>query len=360
MSGRGPHDETASESEARAARASAAGGRLGYRPELDGLRALSVLVVVVHHVPGPLKAAMPGAWLGVDVFFAISGALITRLLLLELERSGTLRLGSFYVRRLRRLYPAMLTMIVAACLAALVLRGSDFVLGLLPDALIAALYLAGFVVHERAMPLLGHTWSLSIEELFYLVWPAATLLLARRGLRPLVLLLVLVVLLVPAWRMHLWLVEFASSARLYTSPDTRADAIAWGALAGVIAHRGLVRPHAPWLRALGSASALGLAALVLTASRAETWFAIWGYSLTAILSSIVVLHLFTSGSRWLSSPTLTWIGKRSYGIYLWHVPVLELGLPLGVPAWILLLVTLAFTVLSYRYVEQPLRAPSGA
>lgn len=357
MSGLG--SQTVSEAQPRAASGGAPGARLAYLPELDGLRALSVLVVVAHHVPGPLKAAMPGAWLGVDVFFALSGALITRLLLVELERTGTLSLGSFYVRRLRRLYPAMLTMITSACLAALAIRGSAFVLGLLPDALLAALYLAGFIVHERAVPLVGHTWSLSIEELFYLVWPAATLLLARRGLRPLVLLLVLVVLAVPAWRMHLWLVEFASSARLYTSPDTRADAIAWGAIAGVIAHRGLARPHASVLRAFALGAALGLVALVLTASRGQTWFAIWGYGLTAILSSIVVLHLFTSGSRWLSRPALTWVGKRSYGLYLWHVPVLELGIPLGVPAWVLLLLALALTELSYRYVEQPLRAPSA-
>ncbi len=333
----------------------AAGGRLAHRPELDGLRALSVIAVVIHHVP-PGRAAFPAAFIGVDVFFALSGALITRILLTELDRTGTLSLGRFYLRRLRRLYPGLLTMIVAVSLAALVLLGGAFVVKYLPDAALAALYLAAFVVPERPIALVGHTWSLSIEEAFYLVWPVTLRALAKRGLRPVVLLLAFVVLAVPLWRMHLWWDEMASSSRLYFALDTRADAIAWGALAGLAVHSGLAERIARPLGGLAWLSGAGLLVLTRIGNRSETWYAVWGYSLASALSAIVVARLFVRPSKILASAPLVWLGKRSYSLYLWHVPVFLLGGDRGVSFFVLVPLAMALAMVSYRFVELPLRA----
>jgi peptidoglycan/LPS O-acetylase OafA/YrhL len=330
-------------------------GRLEYRPELDGLRALSVLAVIVYHLPRGREVLQAG-FIGVDVFFALSGALITQLLLAEREATGSISLGRFYVRRLRRLYPGLLAMTSTVVLAAFVWLDRDAAHRVLWNGVLSAVYLAAFIAPYRPMPLFGHMWSLSIEECFYLAWPAALSLIIRSGRRAVLAFLGLVTLAAFAWRVHLWLDLMASSNRVYFALDTRADALAWGCLVGAAVRWGYAVRARRALSILGPLAGLGLVGLMLHADRSETWFATWGYSLTSILSSVVVARLFVAPAPALALRPLTWIGKLSYSLYLWHVPAIALGSSLGAPPLAALAVGVGLAVASYYAIESRFRA----
>lgn len=330
--------------------------RLAYRPELDGLRALSVLVVMAYHVPEGHRF-LRGGFIGVDLFFALSGALITRLLLAELDQSGRIAFGAFYLRRLKRLYPALIAMLAFVALAGLVLYEGAAIRRLLGNVAISALYLASFVQPHTPMPNLGHMWSLSIEELFYLVWPLALALVLRSGRRAVVALLLLVILLVFGWRVHLYLERFVSASRIYFSPDTRADVLAFGCLAGVAIHSGFAARHRRALQLGAPMCALALLYIACTADRGEIWFATWGYSLTALLSACVVTHLFVTDSRLLRSAPLVWTGKLSYSLYLWHIPLIAMAPAVGMPPIVGLAAGIALAIACHYTVENRLRAP---
>jgi len=336
----------------------AAGVRVPYQPELDGLRALSVLLIIAHHTPG-LRGLVPGwfrgCFLGVDLFFVLSGALITRLLLAEIDATGALSLRRFYARRLRRLYPGLLAMLAAVCLVvARWLPGELASTG--RDAAYCALYLGAWIVPYRPIRFFGHTWSLSIEEAFYLVWPLLLGLLVRAGRRSIVLALLLVVAVCEAWRFYLWVGLTASSGRLYFSPDTRADTLAFGALVGLAVHTGAAARWRGPLRVLGPLAGLGLGALVVVANRADPWYGVYGYPLASLLASLVVARLMVAPARWLSLPPLVGLGRLSYSLYLWHLPAFELGSAWGAPTWLSLAVGVTLAVASYRLIEGPLRA----
>ncbi|HTJ83146.1 MAG TPA: acyltransferase [Polyangiaceae bacterium] len=326
-----------------------------YRPELDGLRALSVLAVIVYHVPRA-HGLVPAGFIGVDLFFALSGALITQLLLREHDDTGRVALGRFYARRLRRLYPALLAMLAFVIVASFVAYSRASFVSILRDAAISGLYLASFVAPFRAMPLLGHMWSLSIEELFYLVWPLSLAIVAKSGRRAIVGLLVLVVIGAFGWRVHLWFDAMASAHRIYFAPDTRADALAWGCLAGFAVHSGWAARARRALLVLGPCAGLGIAILMHEADRSATWFATWGYSLTSILAATVVARLFVAPSAALATKPLVVVGRLSYSLYLWHIPLIAMGSDLGVPAEASLAVAVVLAVLSYRFVESRWRA----
>lgn len=330
-------------------------GGLTYRPELDGLRALSVLAVIVYHLPFGRELLRAG-FIGVDLFFALSGALITHILLGERESTGRIALGRFYVRRLRRLYPGLLAMTTTVVAVAFVFYEYEVALRVLWNGLLSALYLAAFIEPYRPMPFFGHMWSLSIEECFYLLWPATLAGVVRSGKRAVVAFLVLVTLATFLWRVHLWFDHMAPANRLYFAIDTRADALAWGCLVGAAVRWGFAVHARRALLVLGPVAGLVLVGLMLTADRTETWFATWGYSATAILSSLVVARLFVAPARLLAFGPLTWVGKLSYSLYLWHVPAITLGPRFGVPPLAALGVGVGLAVASYYGIESRLRA----
>jgi peptidoglycan/LPS O-acetylase OafA/YrhL len=355
--------------------------RLAYLPGLDGLRALAVAAVVVYHADIGL---LGGGFLGVDLFFVISGFLITSLLLTEWERSGSLDLRAFWLRRARRLLPALFVVLVAT-LAFAVLFLPDSVARLRSDVAAAAAYatnwylLAGdqsyFETIDRQSPLL-HLWSLAVEEQFYLAWPillgVALRVLRRRG--------ALVVTVGAACASAAWMVALAGPdgdpSRVYYGTDTRIFAPLAGAALAFVAGRwagkadeaGPPAPPRGISRAdLGAAASLAVLTWFVVTLESDAW-ALYagGLAVVALAGAILVGAVVHPSARlvpWvLERPALRWLGTRSYGVYLWHWPILSVtrpGLDVAADGPVLLAARLALigvlAELSYRFVERPIR-----
>ncbi|HEY0716600.1 MAG TPA: acyltransferase family protein [Streptosporangiaceae bacterium] len=309
---------------------------------LDGVRALAVLAVLANHAG---LTFLPGGFIGVDVFFVLSGFLITSLLYGELTATGRIGLGAFWARRARRLLPAALAMIIAV-LAARPLFPPDAVAGLRGDAITAALWSSNwrfalqgtnYFSHGGTPSPLQHTWSLAVEEQFYVVWPL--LLLACRAVRRRRLLAVALTGAATSALVTYVLTGAASPGRVYFGTDTRAQELLTGAaLAALLAptwrwlgggprSRRSPQPAGrrplPLLLSLGGLAAL--AAIATTASGAPGEFRhglLLGVALaTAALLAGVVLDSGQPVARLLSARPLAGIGRISYGLYLWHWPV---------------------------------------
>jgi peptidoglycan/LPS O-acetylase OafA/YrhL len=309
---------------------------------LDGIRALAVLAVLATHTGIPF---LPGGFVGVDVFFVLSGFLITSLLYDELVVKGRIDLGGFWTRRARRLLPAALVMIIAV-VAARALFVPDSVTGLRWDAITAALWsgnwrwaLQGtdyFARFGTPSPL-QHTWSLAVEEQFYLLWPL--LLLACRAVKPRRLLAISLAGVAASALATYFLARVASPGRVYFGTDTRAQELLVGAaLAALLAPTwrwrattpdGVRSPQTTGRRPLPLLLSLsGLAALAgvsATANGAPGEFRHGLMLLTAVAAAALVAGvILDSGqpvARLLSTRPLVGIGRISYGLYLWHWPV---------------------------------------
>ena len=361
--------------------AGAAPPRLGYIPALDGLRAVAVVAVLLYHGD---QRWIPGGFLGVDVFFVISGYLITCLLLAEVQRDGHVGLGRFWYRRARRLLPALFTMLTVVSVYALVFL-PDVVAQLRGEVLAAIFYVENWFLTYRhlsyfqrtgRLPLLQHVWSLAVEEQYYLVWPAAlTLCLVVWGVRRRRMLAGILVAVVAStvWMAVLYHPYMSPDrlSRLYYGTDTRIGALLLGsALAFVWAPwrlRGQVGRNAAAVLDIGAVLGLaGLAVLFLSIHELDATLYRGGFLLAAVVSAVVVAVAVHPASRiaprLLSGRVLSWIGIRSYGIYLWHWPVFMVtrphadvsfgGLPLLALRFAL---TGAIAELSFRFVEQPVR-----
>lgn len=294
------------------------GKGLTYEPALDGLRGVAVLSVLTFHAyPG----VAPGGWAGVDVFFVLSGYLITRLLSQELEATGTVNLLGFYLRRARRLMPVFLAML--AILLPLILTFHHQRADWTRAWVIAAAYLMNW---SRAFGWgpdggFGHTWSLAEEEQFYLLWPLLFIFIWRR--RPLIWIVGLIVASV-CWRIFL-VIQGAPFVRIYNGFDTHSSPLLIGCALGILQFlpsqtRSLSRTWFVWVLAF----AMVVVALPITSVGAET------IGISAI-SGIAVMLIALSGNGplhyVLSAAPLRFTGKISYALYLWHYPLLVLMLP---------------------------------
>lgn len=337
---------------------------LGHRPALDGLRALAILPVVIFH--STYSRVLPGGANGVDLFFVLSGFLITTLLLEEYAAGERIGIGHFYARRAVRLGPALLLYVGAAALFSLTPwrggTGSPAEIGRFTLSLLT--YTANWVLALQTMTwptFLGHLWSLSVEEQFYLVWPLVLALVLRRRVRPMRLAatLLVVIAILSLWRAVLWHLTH-DVHRVVFGTDCRANGLLLGAVVALV-RRVDSRPVATL------APVAGLAALLLylsLATRLEQPSHAWllGLKSVELASGVLVLALTVDPEgRWrapLAWPTMTWIGRRSYGIYLWHVAGLWSGLRLfpGSRATATVAgvgLTLAVASLSYEFVERP-------
>nr|WP_275402732.1 acyltransferase [Streptomyces sp. SID10853] len=342
-------------------------------PAVDGLRTLAVVLVMVYH---QAPQWVPGGSLGVDVFFTISGFVITRLLLAEFARTGQVAMGAFYWRRWLRLVPALLALCLFCTVLALTtqLPGFD---GAWASIALSATFLVNIVraaqpdLYSSVTSLLGHAWSLGVEEQFYLFWPPLLVLLLRRTRARTVLLWTAVLCLLPAlWRFVLW--SPSAAHRIYNGTDTRADQLLAGALLALVVARLHADDHrlAALRRWSGRLAWPALAVLALIAWRVpltgeNDWNACWytvGFLLTAVLSAVVVASLElrpgASLARLLSLAPLAWTGRNlSYGLYLWHYPLGRLLSDLGVESGLLaatLTVSFAAAVASHYAIEKPL------
>lgn len=328
-------------------------------PELDGLRAVAVAAVVLFHAG--LGPGVNG-FVGVDVFFALSGFLITALLLRERERSGTIWLRGFYLRRMLRLYPALVTLCAGVMLIGII--SGEF--GVVARAAVAALvYLANWWIYTgHPAPLLEHTWTLAIEEHFYLLWPPVLAGLCSPRRVPRVLALLFAGVVVAALALP-WPQPLAAVPLSYV----RGTPLIWGCLLAWLWANGRGRTAGArvW-RPLGWVALTALVAICVIPWRLDhRWLE--GYSSVPGMLAVVVLAatvLGAGGPAVLGWGPLRWLGERSYGVYLYHFPVLSLlwhhlPAPFGpvVQRLLAILVTLVVAEASYRVVESPALALKG-
>ncbi len=356
--------------------------RLEHLPALDGLRGLSVIAVLLFH--GGVGWAT-GGFLGVDVFFVLSGFLITRLLLGEQRATGSIGLGRFWSRRARRLLPALL-LVVAAVGAAGALFDPSAQVSLRGDALASLAYVANwrFVAagadyfgRTAADSPLQHLWSLSIEEQFYVVWPVVVLGLARlRRVATWVGIVAGLGAAASAATMVLLHQSGDDPSRVYYGTDTRIHTVLLGAaLAAAVAVRegrtegpSAVRWPTPVRLLLGlvaAVAAVDLVAAVALAQGDQSWLYEGGLPLVSVAAAILIAHvvLLPRGAvaSVLRMAPLAYVGQLSYGLYLWHWPLFLVltGARTGLsgPALLALRLVATFAVAfaSYELLEQPIR-----
>jgi peptidoglycan/LPS O-acetylase OafA/YrhL len=343
-----------------------------YRPGLDGLRALAVIAVFAYHARIDW---LPGGFLGVDLFFVLSGYLITSLLLVEWEARNRIDLRRFWLRRARRLLPALVVVVLASLALSAIFARQDLA-RTRSDVVSSLFYFQNWhliIANHSYFNLMGnpsllnHVWSLAIEEQFYLVWPlllVPCLVLVGRKRLPMI-----VIAGIAASAALMWILYNPGSdpSRVYYGTDTRAFLLLMGILVALVW---------PWImrlrRAVPLLELLGVSALVgsvlLFRQMQDFNPTLWrGGDLAAAFCFAVlvaaVAHPKTGIGEALGVAPLRWIGERSYGIYLWHWPIIVLvagvnARPgLGLVAAEAALV-LAAAALSYKFVEQPIRTGS--
>jgi len=350
-------------------------GRLGYQPALDGLRAFAVVSVMLYHAG---QSWVVGGYLGVDLFFVLSGFLITSLLVQEWAGNGGIDLKAFWIRRARRLLPALGVVMLGIVAYAALFAAPGEVDTIRNDGLAALGYVANwrfifsgqsyFAQFTQPSPL-KHMWSLAIEEQFYLIWPLIVfgVLAIWRSIRALVVTCV-VMILGSALLMAILYHPGQDPSRVYYGTDTRAQSLLMGALVGV-----LLLVHGP-IRSRVGLLALRTAAWVGAVYTLWLWWRMSertdllyrGGFLTASLAVIAIIASVTQPQRgalgaFLSLAPLRFIGRISYGLYLWHWPVYltltETRTGIGGTELLVLrlAVTLAFALASYFLIEQPIR-----
>ena len=350
---------------------------LPYSPGLDGLRAVAVTCVLVFHDGLPWS---PGGFIGVDLFFVISGFLITSLLLVDFDRRGRVGLGEFYLRRARRLLPALYLLLAAVTMyCALFLRGE--LESLRGQVLSAIAYVTNWyfiVVHQSYFqalgrpPLLLHLWSLAVEEQYYIVWGLVlAIVLPRLGRRRRPLAIGLLVGIVVSTVLMAALYDpFGDPSNVYYGTITHAAPLLVGSLLALywspLRLRTTITAGAvSMLDVVGVLALVGFIWFVVNASESATWMYRGGFLVVALLGAVLIavaVHPASRVGKALGWSPVLWVGVRSYSIYLWHWPVFMLTRPkLDVPLTgvallvVRLAITLALADLAYRFVETPIR-----
>ncbi|BBX85798.1 acyltransferase family protein [Mycolicibacterium aubagnense] len=338
---------------------------LGYNPGLDGLRGTATLCVLAAHLS---PSWCPGAFLYMDMFFVMSAYLITSLLLKRWTKTGNVGFATFYIRRVLRLFPANYAMILSFLVAAYFILDDDFHWHLI-SAAAAATYVSNWTrAFEAPIPgYLGHTWSLAVEEQFYLIWPVfLTLLLKAIGFRMrLVALLILLGLGFAGWRS--WLtVHGASIDRLYNGTDMRGDALLIGCALGVAMALPKVRGSAALQRTAKFLAVPSLVALIVGGFATDfhdramyAGLSVFFTLASACLITALVLPEQSIPHRIFRSPPLVFLGRICYGLYIWHFPiftVIMFGFAIADPLTVGMIgvpLTFAVALLSWRFIESP-------
>jgi peptidoglycan/LPS O-acetylase OafA/YrhL len=354
---------------------------LPYRPGLDGLRAIAVLGVLFFHLQFPWAL---GGYLGVETFIVISGYLITSLLLEDYRANGRINLKRFWLRRIRRLWPALYLLLTGVVALGFTIAPQSLQ-RLREDVPAAVFYITNWLYIIRDIPyferhtsppLLQHLWSLAIEEQFYLFWPLilwASLRLwkVKKGKFPAKgwLLFPLVLTALSAWWMGKIMLTSGNITRAYYGTDARAFGFLLGGALAVLWPLARPRPLGPRGKiAAAVGGGLGVAGLLwLYVSTHEfiPWLYPWAFLLTDLFTALLIAATIGSEGGWgriLSHPVLRWIGTRSYAIYLWHWPLIALFRPGAECRWpqsVCAIGHIALTFLlaewSYQVVENPIR-----
>jgi len=351
-----------------------------YIPAIDGLRAISVIAVLLYHLTLPW---WPGGFLGVDLFFVISGYVITRLILDSIERSSALDLRKFYRSRIRRLFPALIFMVVTTTLF-IGVWAPETVKRFLSDLpyLFTGLMNWALVAREQDYfstigrpPLLQHTWSLAVEIQFYLLWPLILLFVLRFFGKRRIPAFALLFALASGTLLFLYSVKIdaessSSVSHVYFGTDTHSIGLFLGA---ALAVRWIPRNFSAeiaqgaknFIDGFGIAAFIGLLSLFLFVDPNDPTLYRIAFPLTAIFGCMALMSLVHPASRLARQFTrapMMWIGERSYGIYLWHWVVFQVTRPsvdLVGEDWALytlrILIVFALADISYRWIEVPVR-----
>jgi len=333
--------------------------KFGYVPELDGLRGVAILAVMLHHA-GILK----GGFIGVDVFFVISGYLITSLLVREYDSTGTIKLSQFYARRLLRLGPAMVILLTVYCVI-----GSWFLYAkaVLIEALTALFCLTNWARAFQFHPpnLLGHTWSLSIEEQFYVLWPITLWLLLRSRVSRKAIVWVAILVALSSWSLRILLVlNGASAMRLFNGLDTRLDGVMTGCALGVFFSFSPVQEwgrYVRWRNVAMTSAAIMLLVFSLTTHWCDKSLYYWKSMVVALCALAILMGLRSADDnlvkRCLVARWLVWVGSISYGLYLFHYPVFRVILRCGMNRWlgvtVAMIASFCIAAASFYLVEKP-------
>ena len=353
-----------------------------YLPSIDSLRALAVLAVIIYHVD---VNYLPGGFLGVDLFFVLSGYLISSLIIKEYRKTGSLNLYNFYIRRARRLLPAVYFMITVG-LVVMVLFNEVLLRKSHLDAIFGYIYSSNwwYIFHKLdyfdsfgAQSPFKHLWSLAIEEQFYMIFPLLFLLVNRKKkskdgtykLNKNFLYVVLGLILVSLIA-HILLFDINNISRIYFGTDTRAFSLLVGVVGAILypmerLHDKVTLQQNMIYSVVSLVSIATLITVMIYTSEYNTLLYRGGFLLVAILGLIVIISSgkqHTLMSRLLSFKPVVFIGKISYSLYLWHFPVLVLTTPvseIGNPNifFVILRIVLTFAVaiVSYVFVETPIR-----
>ncbi len=351
--------------------------RLAHRGGLDGLRAIAVIAVLFFH--GGVDV-LSGGFLGVDVFFVLSGFLITSLVVAEVSTTGRVDLGSFWIRRFRRLLPALLFVLIGVALYAAFVAEPSTLGSIRLDSLASLFYVANwrFIVsgssyfESIAAPSpVQHLWSLAVEEQWYLIWPfvCAAILPRPRGRIVLGTVAIAAAVASAMW-MSALTPRVGDPSRAYYGTDTRAQALLVGSALALILWRVTaleVTTISRRSRNLMGVMTVGAMGLILGAfvfvDESQRWMYRGGFAAVAVVTAVLIAGVMVLPplDRALGISPLRWVGNRSYAIYLWHWPtVLTLSVArLGFGGWprfvVVVLATLALSEISFRLVEQPIR-----
>lgn len=341
-----------------------------YIKEIDGLRALAVIMVLAYHLKMPFAKS---GLLGVTVFFVISGYLITGILINEIEESGGVDLKNFWLRRIRRLLPAVLSMAVVMIFVSAVVNRVVFTKGC--NDLLSAVFgynnwwqifrKVSYFENAGAPSPFTHCWSLAIETQFYLIYPILLILLSKARNRGKVFAAVTAVLaMISVVLMGVLYSPDGDPSRVYYGTDTRAFSLLIGALAAIQKeyHIIKVKLRGKLWAVIGSISVLILIGMMMLISSYSSFLYYGGQAIVSVLAAFVVYAVTVSRSLLniiLDSSILKWIGDRSYSIYLWHYPIIVLMSGGKRAAWWIVILEVVLSVgvaeLSYRFIETPVR-----
>jgi peptidoglycan/LPS O-acetylase OafA/YrhL len=339
---------------------------LGYIPGLDGMRGMSILAVLAIHAGAPLS----GGFIGVDIFFVLSGFLITTILLKEYNVTNHISLKQFYLRRVLRLAPALLLMLAVFSVCSIALLHGKELKQNLVQVLIVICYATNWVRAARLYPtgVVCHTWSLSMEEQFYMLWPLILLCLLKfvKSRRRIVTIICLLAVL--SWTLRaLMAANGVDPRRLTLGLDTRADALLIGCGLAVVLTSGLISDAlratlATILKYIAPAAALALVGISYVVHGRDMCLFYWVNVVIEILAALLILTVVVSKGGLvkaiLSNKLIVWIGSISYGLYLWHFPIYSAMTSLGYKDWRLVLtlgsaIVFAVAAGSYYFVERP-------
>lgn len=346
-----------------------------YMPGLDGLRAIAVLGIIIYHLN---KQWLTGGFLGVDTFFVISGYLITSLLLKEYDDTGIIKLKSFWIRRLKRLLPAVIVLLMVVGTATLLLK-SDNIISVKHDIIAAIFYVSNwwyiakdvnYFEQFSFMPL-KHLWSLAIEEQFYIFFPVilVTLLLTIKKRYKIGFIFWGVSIISLGLMMFIYSIN-GDHSRVYFGTDTRLQTLLLGVILAFLWPPFKLKNDPPKvvkyvIDSIGSLSFIVLILLFFIINDETNWIYDGGFYLISILTLFIiasVVHPSTWIAKIFSNPVLVFIGKRSYSLYLWHFAVISFVhsyyVDGQIPVYVYFIdisLTIIFAELSYRFIETPFR-----